>query len=103
MTGKTVTCRIDTCPPFEELVRALLTPDHRQILEEYRSIVEQDRDYLTYHWMSTALKLQFLLKRDDIPEISIGGCIDGVASGCCVVEALREAMLRGSRGPGSEM
>ncbi len=99
MTEKQVLCRLGTCPPFGELVRTLGEDKHRRMIEEYRDLLVQDPDYLTYHWMSTALKLQYQLKRDDFPDLTIGGCIDELARGCCFVEALREAIVRHNDAP----
>jgi len=94
MSEQPFICRYTTCPSFEEVVEIFLSEKHSRILDEYHSILELDPDYLTYHSTSAALKLQFQLKRDDLPLLSIGKCIEGGPSECCVVHALREAIRR---------
>ena len=72
----------------------LSTARYSWILDAYRSRIEEDADYLSYHWMSTSLKLQFLLKLNDLPLLEIGECFNGVSGECCLVTALREAIKR---------
>ncbi len=93
MATESPVCRT-ACPAFEELVMMLSVPENSWILDEYSSLLEDDPQYLSFHWMSTALKLQFQLKREGVPALDIGGCIDETSRGCCVVDALKEAIMR---------
>ena len=64
------------------------------MLDEYCSTLEEYPDYLTYHSESTALKLQFQLKLNDLPSLSIRKCVNESSGECCIVDALKEAMNR---------
>ncbi len=96
MAGEMYSCRTASCPAFEDLVEMLSEARNTSILDEYTSLLEDDPEYLTFHWISTALKLQFHLKRHSVPALDIGACIDESSRGCCVVDALKEAILRRS-------
>lgn len=87
-------CHFTTCPSFEDVVQIFLSERHSGLLDEYHSILEHDPDYLSFHSTSAALKLQFQLKRDDLPMLSIGKCIEEGPSECCVVHAFQEAIRR---------
>ncbi len=89
-------CRTGACPAFEDLIVMLSEPENSWILDEYGSLLEDDPQYLAFHWMSTALKLQYQLKQKSVPTLDIGSCIDESSRGCCMVDALKEAILRRS-------
>jgi hypothetical protein len=94
MSEQPFICRYTTCPSFEDVVKLFLSERHSWILDEYHSILEEDPDYLSFHSTSAALKLQYQLKRDDLPLLSIGKCVEGGSGECCVVHALQEAIRR---------
>ena len=78
----------------EQLVRLLLSEEYRPLLLLYRNILEDDPDYLRFHCTSTVLKLQFELKLHDLPELSIACCNGPEDGGCCIIDALEEAIRR---------
>jgi tetraacyldisaccharide-1-P 4'-kinase len=94
MSEQSFVYRCTMCPSFEDVVQIFLSERHSRVLDEYRSILHNDPEYLLFHSTSTALKLQFQLKCDDLPLLSIGGCIEGGSGECCVVHALQEAFRR---------
>jgi hypothetical protein len=98
MIADSFPCHVETCPAFEELVRHLSARRYTYLRDEYAAVLEDDPDYFVYHWMSTALRLQCQLKSHEIPTLKIGVCIDKASSSCCVVDALSEAIRRGSSG-----
>jgi hypothetical protein len=83
-----------TCPPFESVVRILSSEPYSQILDEYRSVLEDDPEYLRYYCAKTALRLQLLLKLNELPSLTVGGCLEGSCDACCIIGALKEAMSR---------
>jgi hypothetical protein len=83
-----------TCPPFESVVRILSSEPYSQILDEYRSVLEDDPEYLRYYCAKTALRLQLLLKLKELPSLTVGGCLEGSCDACCIIGALKEAMSR---------
>jgi hypothetical protein len=78
----------------EQLVELLLSESHRSLLRQYQYILEEDPDYLRFHCTSTALKLQFELKLNDLPDLSIASCNGPGEEGCCIIDALEEALRR---------
>ncbi len=94
MFERQASCDLMSSVSFEEVVHAFLSERYRKDLEEYRTIIDKDPDYLTYHFMSTALKLQFQLKLSMAPTLNIGGCMKGGPGRCCVIDALKEAIER---------
>ena len=96
MTTYQSSCNLMACTTFEGVVRMFVSDRNRKVLEEYRAIVDKDPDYLTYHFMSTALKLQYQLKLNESSSLKIGGCMQEGVGRCCVVDALKEAIDRTS-------
>jgi hypothetical protein len=94
MTGDTIPDHAVTCPSFNEVVRIFLSEKYSPVLDEYCSMLHSDPEYLSYHGTSTALKLQFQLKLKDLPSLCIGGCLHGGTMECCIVAALKEAILQ---------
>ncbi len=80
----------------EWLVNLLLSKEYRPLLEQYRYVLEDDPDYFRFHCTSTALKLQFELKLHDLPELKIDACNGPAGDGCCIIDALEEAIRRSS-------
>lgn len=78
----------------EHLVQMLLSEKYRPMLMEYRYILEDDPDYFRFHCTSTALKLQFELKLHDLPDLAIDSCNGPTDDGCCIIDALEEAIRR---------
>jgi hypothetical protein len=78
----------------ERLIQMLLSEPYRPILLEYRSILEDDPDYLRFHCTSTALKLQFELKLHDLPDLTITSCHGPAGGECSILDALEEAIKR---------
>lgn len=89
-------CSLLSCTSFDKMVDLFTSERYCKVLEEYRAIVERDPNYLTFHFMSTALKLQFHLKLNELPSLNIGGCMKEGFGRCCVVDALKEAIDRTS-------
>ena len=82
------------CPPFESVVRILSSESYSQILDEYRSVLEDDPEFLRYYCAKTALRLQVLLKQNELPSLTLGGCLEGSCDDCCIIGALKEAISR---------
>ncbi len=80
----------------EQLVRMLLSEGYRPLLQRYRFILEDDPDYFRFHCTSAALKLQFELKLHDLPDLEITSCNGPDGDGCCIIDALEEAIRRSS-------
>ncbi len=78
----------------ERLIQLLLTERYRPLLLQYRYLLEEDPDYLRFHCTSTALKLQYELKLHDLPELEITSCDGPANDGCCILDALEEAIRR---------
>ena len=78
----------------EQLVKLLLSEKYQSLLQEYRYILDDDPDYFRFHCTSTALKLQFQLKLHDMPDLEIGVCNGYANDGCCIIDALEEAIKR---------
>ena len=94
MSEKPFTCDISGCPSFEGVVDIFLNSRYARVVDDYRSILEEDPEYLSYHGMSTALRLQFQLKRKELPQLGIGACFEAATGECCIVSALREAIRK---------
>lgn len=94
MTDQPFVCRVGACPPYEDVVQLLLSEPYAQVLDEYSSILDEDPDYLSFHGVSSALTVQFLLKLNDVPGLCIGECIIGSSGECCIIPALKEAVRR---------
>ena len=102
MSGQRMMCRVDTCPAFEDLVGLFLVDQNRWIVDEYAALLEDDPEYLQFHWLSAAMKLQYQFKSSSLPDLDIGGCIDATSQGCCVVDALKEAIVRKGSADGGQ-
>ena len=89
-------CRIGSCPAPATLARIFESDQYTKIVTTYKALIDDDPEYLTYHWMSTAMRLQYILKSTDLPDLQIGDCIDPTSCTCCVVEALQAAIHRRS-------
>ncbi len=94
MSTHEVYCDATACLSFEKIVQLLLSERYSGVLDEYCFTLEEFPDYLSYHSMSTALRLQFELKLNDLPWLKIGGCTPEIPGGCCLVDALKEAIRR---------
>ena len=70
---------------MEKLVSLLLSERHRPLLEYYRHSLEDDPDYFRF---------QFELKLHDMPELQIVACNGPDGEGCCIIDALEEAIRR---------
>ena len=78
----------------EQLVRLLLSERYFPLLQQYQYILEEDPDYFRFHCTSVALKLQFELKLNDLPDLAITSCHGPADDGCCIIDALEEAIRR---------
>ena len=96
MTKHLLCCSVARIGSVDELVGLLLSEEHRPLIEEYRSAVENDPQYFRFHCTSVALRLQYELKLHDLPSISIGECLETNSSTCCVLDSLEEALRRSS-------
>ena len=94
MSGKPIVCDLRNCSSFDGVVQIFLNRRYAHLLNEYRSILEEDPEYLSYHGTSTALRLQFQLKSKEFPQLAIGTCLEGAGGECCIVRALHEAISR---------
>ena len=98
MSDQSALCDLASDASFNAMVRILSSKRYAEVVDEYCSMLEDDPNYLSYHWQSAALKLHFLLKLHDLPSLNIGGCINTDSSECCIVEALKEAIRLRSSG-----
>lgn len=98
VSGQGYPCRVMTGASLQELVRLLLSDRYCSVVDQYRLILDEDPDYLTYHAVSTSLNLQFQLKLHDLPMLHIGGCLHELRWNCCMIDALKEAVRQRSSG-----
>lgn len=96
MPEQPVLCHNTSCPPFQNVVSLLSSNKHTSLVDEYCSIAREDPSYLTYHCMSIALRVQYELKLEDVPGLTIGGCMSQFPEPCCLVEALKEVIQQRS-------
>ena len=62
--------RVDLHPPkpadFENAVKSLLQPPHREFILTLRHKLDEDPEYLFFHEASVGIKIQSMLKRSGI-------------------------------------
>jgi hypothetical protein len=92
-----VNCPIQNAATTREVVQHLMTGSYRPLIQEYKALLEEDPDYLDFHFASAALRVQFALKLNDLPSLQIGLCNGSPTHRCCVLEALVEAVSRCSK------
>jgi hypothetical protein len=83
---------VDIHATKEEIIDILLSDEYRALLEYYRSVLEDDPDYLRFHGVSTSFRLCSALKLQSFPRRSLAYHTD--ACSCSVVEALEGAIKR---------
>ena len=94
MCDNQFSCSLMSRNSLDEVVNVFLSPSYQRVIDEYREVVQKDPEYLAYHLMSTALRLQYQLKVDALPALSIGGCVREGVGRCCIIDALKEAIVR---------
>lgn len=92
MSSTYLHCHLKSCSSAEDIARLLTTNEYASMIEEYRSILDDDPGYLEFHHASGVLKVQFALKLHDLSTLEIGLCEGSGACGCCVLAALRSAI-----------